>query len=82
MMKKVGVLFNPSVPRAPLVAADIEAWLVDQGVGVWAGETVLGPSSIKLLAALNYWLSWVVMEPLCLEPGSRRLMRFRYLALI
>lgn len=38
-MKKVGVLFNPSVSRAPSVAADIEAWLVDQGVDVWAGET-------------------------------------------
>jgi NAD+ kinase len=39
LMDKVGIFFNPTVPRAPSLAADIETWLVDQGIDVWAGET-------------------------------------------
>ena len=39
VMDKVGIFFNPAVPRAPSLAVDIEAWLVDQGIDVWAGET-------------------------------------------
>ncbi|MFN2187400.1 MAG: NAD(+)/NADH kinase [Candidatus Promineifilaceae bacterium] len=38
-MKNVGVLFNPAIPNAASLGADIEIWLIGEGVTVWKGET-------------------------------------------